>query len=244
MTGVNLSVHLVDEQPGPQVDGAPELCFPEVQCRLAHGQGLRQLVVLPDFFDLDALEVPSHRTFLDELSRGVWPAPGAGGQLTVAKITNEDTILEWIRQERDKALRPPVPSFAAGHSVFIELNTKDLSAVAPLFEFLEEQDLEPITIPSANNSPAECREMFVQSVTRSAALIIVYGEATLEWVKSRTLNAIRLIYERELRLKPIVAALPPAKSLDSLAFLQCPILDCTGGFNRDALISLLRGGQP
>jgi hypothetical protein len=244
LEGVDLCVHLVDEEPGPVVEGAPDLCFPEEQCRLAHTRDVQQIVILPEFVDLEAQDVPSHRQFIEDLTRGVWPAEDKRGKLTVAKLATEDAILDLIRQERQNAARALAEAPLAGGSVFVELNTIDLRGVAPLFEFLAGLRLEPITIPSTDTSPSECRTQFVDSVTKSKALIIVYGEATLDWVKSRTLNAIRLIIERELPLKPIVAALPPAKQLDALAFLQCPIVDCTGGFNGKALSALIAGGRP
>jgi len=244
LDGVDLSIHLVDEQPGPAIENNASLCFPEAQAQIAHGYGISQLVIVPEFFDLEALEVPSHQAFLDKLSKGVWPGDGVAARLTVAKARQDEAILELIRHERDKAQRLRQPSAATGSSVFIELNTKDLQTVGPLFEFLERQNLEPITIPSTKTSPTECRSMFVEGVTRSTALIIVYGNATLDWVKSRALNAIRLIYERELPLKPIVAALPPAKQLSGLAFLQCPIVDCMAGFDEGSLVAILQGGRP
>jgi hypothetical protein len=238
---VDLSVHLIDEQPGPPVVGA-DRCFPEEQCRLAWDQGGPQLVVLPEFLDLDSLEVPSHRTFLDELQRGVWPGGAVHDGLTVAKARQDDAILDLIRREREKKVRASVARPSGGsRSVFVDLNTRDFASVVPLFEFLEKNNLDPITIPSSGAPPGECRAMFVEMMTRAEAIIIVYGQVGLEWVKSRAQNAYRLIIEKELRFRPIVYAAPPAKPLGGLEFLQCAVVDCTGDFNAGGLASAMKG---
>ena len=240
---VDLSVHLLDEQAGPPLEEAPERCFPEEQCRLVYEAGHRQLVVLPEYFDLAALEVPSHRALLDRLSRSVWPTEKVSSLLSVGRARQDEAICELIREQRERTIAPAMAGSAiTAGTVFVDLNTRDLAGVGPLFEFLEKKNLEPITIPSSSAAPGAYRASFVDHVTRAAALIIVYGDASLDWVKARAQNAYHLIIEKELQLKPIVFALPPAKPLKTLAFLQCTVVDSTGGFNETGLASVMPQG--
>src|SRR5262249_35542812 len=229
-------------QPGAFVEGMPDRCFPEEQCRLAFESGKQQLVILPEFCDLELIEVPSHRTLLEQLQRGEWPAGAVANRLTVAKARQDEGILELIRREREKKVRAAAAQhLVPGKSVFIDLNTRDLASVVPLFEFLEKHNLEPITIPSSQPSPGEYQAFFIEIMARAAGFIIVYGQVGLEWVKGRAQRAYNLIVEKELQYWPIVYAAPPVKSLAGLKFLNCPVVDCTAEFDEAALAAAMKG---
>jgi hypothetical protein len=241
LSTVDLSVHLIDEQPGPPLDGAPDRCFPEEQCRLAWDQNIAQLIVLPKMLNLNSVEVPSHRAFLDQLQQGVWPGSASRQELTVARVLEDGEIPKLILREREKARAALAARSGASRSVFVDLNTQDLASVVPLVQFLEKNNLDPITIPSSGTARGLYGEMFGEMVARAAAIIIVYGNVGLDWVKARAQTAYQLIIEKELRFRPIVYAAPPAKPLAGLEFLQCAVVDCTSDFNEGGLASAMKG---
>jgi hypothetical protein len=241
LSTVDLAIHLIDEQAGPQLEGADDRCFPEEQCRLAWEQDRRQLVVLPGFLNLKSVEEPSHRIFLDKLQQGIWPGGASRQELTVAKAPEEKDVLELILREREKACAALTAQSGGRRSVFVDLNTQDLASVEPLFEFLVKNNLEPFTIPSSGGARHVYGSLFVEMVARAGAIIIVYGQVGLEWVKARAQTAYQILNEKDLQMRPIVYAAPPAKELAELAVLKCAVVDCTGDFNEGDLALAMKG---
>jgi hypothetical protein len=238
---VDLAIHLIDEQAGPQLEGAEDRCFPEEQCRLAWEHERRQLVILPAVLNLNSVEVPSHRAFLDKLQQGVWPGGASREELTVARVLEEGEIPKLILRERQRASAARIAHSEGSRSVFVDLQPQDLASVAPLVKFLEKNNLDPITIPSSGAPRVLSGGVLAELAARAAAIIIVYGSSKLDWVKSRAQTAYQLIIEKELRFRPIVYAAPPAKSLSGLEFLQCAVVDCTSDFNEGSLASAMKG---
>jgi hypothetical protein len=238
---VDLTVHLIDEQAGPLVGGTADRYFPEEQCRLAAEQGKQQLVILPELVNLDSVAARSHRLFLDQLQRCEWQGGVTGKTPRFVKARQNETILNLIREERDKA-RTPVTREAGGTKrVFVDLNSRDLHSVSPLLDFLGKHGLRPITSPTSEVPPGEHWANLVEIVTISQAIIIFYGQAGLEWVTSHVKSAIDLLNEKGLRFRPIVYAAPPVKPLQELEFLKCAVVDCTVDFNEGDLALAVKG---
>ncbi len=232
-----LTVHLLDHVAGAPLDGAVEVTYPQEQVRIALEQGREQLVVLPEFFNLDEVEDPEHRAFLRRLQAGDLSGGAPGRALEVAKARTGQT-LELIlerrrRREEREAARPE-----AG-SVFLDLHPRDLATIGDLVEFLGERRLTAVTMPSADLSPSTGDKLFEQNLALSRALLIVFGRVGRDWVKARLERALQLIVRHDLPFRPAVWATPPAKSADELRFPFCEVVDSTSRFDPAQILRLL-----
>ena len=105
-----LSVHLLDHVAGAPLDGAVEVTYPQEQVKIALEHGRSQLVILPEFFNLDEVEDPEHREFLRGLQAGDLPGQSPGRALEVAKARTGqalEMILERWQRREDSRLHVP-----------------------------------------------------------------------------------------------------------------------------------------
>lgn len=65
-----LSVHLLNDLAGREIEGEPGKSYPQKQVELARDRARAQLVWVPKSLDLRSVEDESHRTFLDGLENG------------------------------------------------------------------------------------------------------------------------------------------------------------------------------
>jgi hypothetical protein len=234
----DLAVHLLDELPGPPIEGV-DRAFPEEQCRLGLAHRCPQLVVLPEYLEITNVEEPSYRTFLTELEQGrLQKEKAAAGAISVVRAHGDAAILEMIREAARRSERPASRSAADSRVVFIDLQTRDLLNVADFYGFLDRRRLEAITMSSSEQTPSENTALFEGNLTRSRAFVIVFG-AERDWVKSRLERGLKLILRHHLRFKPLIYAVPPKKTEDQLAFPFCDVLDGTHGFREDQAEALL-----
>ncbi len=232
-----LSVHLLDHFAGAPLDGAVEITYPQEQARISLEHGQAQLVILPEFFNLDEVEESEHREFLRGLQEGDFPVGSHGRALEVAKARTGQT-LELILERRRRHEEQEAARSDAG-SVFLDLHPRDLATIGGLVEFLGERRLTAVTMPSADLSPSTGDKLFEQNLTLSRALLIVFGRVGRDWVKARLERALQLIVRHDLPFRPAVWATPPAKSADELRFPFCEVVDSTTRFDPAQILPLL-----
>lgn len=145
-----------------------------------------------------------------------------------------DTVLaieidEFESKIREKAFQNSIPpsSDMVGSVVFLDAESDDNALVEHISDVFYKHGVGSV-FPPQSKKPAEYREAFKQRVLHCDGLMIIYGDATSEWVTRQVMNITGIRWQRK---RPFAACAiydgpPPQK--ESLPF-KMPgilILDC------------------
>jgi hypothetical protein len=237
MSNAQLAVHLLDEWPGREVEGAPEESYPQRQARLGLQHAPAQLIWTPQSLVIEKVEDENHRRFLDQLENQprehasysfIREAPGAIGRLIVAR-------LEQIKQASET---PRAPSAA-----LLDTHLKDELHALELSRFLIGRNILPYVNPEQDD-PSRNIALLEERLKRVSRLIIVFGNVAEDWVRARLGEAVKIAVTESCPLKACgIYYAPPRRKAEavkfSLGFLPIYQFDSTDLINPQALQPLL-----
>jgi len=100
-----LSVHLLDEWPGREIDGAANKTYPQRQVELGMRHAKSQLIWISPHFDIQDVEIESYRQFLEKLIKDDPPVNCKVIRTTTKEISNEIlSLLGEIRNAREHSV--------------------------------------------------------------------------------------------------------------------------------------------
>ena len=102
------------------------------------------------------------------------------------------------------------------------------------------------SLPTCTGKPEEIRNDLEQNLLVCDALIIIYGSATVTWVRGQLLQCRKILFRREqpLRALAIYEGPPAPKDPLDIKLANMQILDCYTGLGEDKLKSFLDSLQP
>ncbi|MCA8949829.1 MAG: toll/interleukin-1 receptor domain-containing protein [Planctomycetes bacterium] len=208
----DLTVHLLGKGSGAQieVDGDPLKTFPLEQLRIGFEHARSQLVLQPQEIVIGRIEDPADRDFLTQLEERE-REPKRFEIVRTDKHRMLDEILAK-KAEIEEARRQEVVEQGT-LTALVDLYSKDLGNAAPMVDYLNRRSIRPM-LSAAEPSMQEFTERFLQS----QLFIIVFGEASRDWVRARLEAATKLIWDHELERKIAVYAAPPQKEKKDLSF--------------------------
>ncbi|MEM7305336.1 MAG: toll/interleukin-1 receptor domain-containing protein [Planctomycetota bacterium] len=241
----DLSVHLLGVTPGEPIDEADHgRTYPVEQVNVGLEHASSQLILMPDDLDLRALDDGSYSEFLNELI----DRKRDGDQLEVVRTGRHEMLDEILAKrerieqarQREAAQQPGAPFVT-----FIDLHMSDLTHATELVGYLGQQEIQPVMIPAAENSPTEGMNAFLDNVSRANLLLVVYGAVERNWVQQRILEASKLILVNKLNTQVGVYVAPPNKPADAVMFAPYDVALNMGRFDPSTLAPILakaRGG--
>lgn len=237
-----LSVHLLDEWPGREVEGAPGQTYPLRQLELVRGTAKAQLIWVQSELDAAAVEDEVYRAELRRIEHGE-RGDGAYEFVRGSSTLLVPQIVDKLEQAR-KASQSPAPSLGA---VLLDTHLKDQLYAFELGRLLVERSVQPYINPQEDD-PNKNLEAFEARLRQVSTLVILYGQVNEGWVRHRLGVALQLSVVNNLPIKSFyVLVVPPARLVKGTRFQLGPmaaeLIDNSGSERLDgnALASLWKG---
>ena len=237
-----LSVHLLDLFAGREIEGQPEITYPQKQAELAKGLAGAQLIWVPKALDLSKIDEPGYQGFLQQLEQGVRERAQYDFVRSTA-ATLAPQILEKLEQ-----LRTAAPSGKAKHAVLLDTHLKDQLHALELSKYFLTHDVQPYINPQEDD-PNKNMDVLEARLKEVNILMILYGSVNSDWVRQRLGAALQLSVIKALAIKAFcVVNVPPVKSPEALNFNLGPIpvqlIDLSAGsLDSPKLVSVLQSAQ-
>lgn len=215
----DLFVHLLGDQPGEVVEGAPNArTYAMEQFRIGHQCARAQLVFLPTGLTSAGLADPTYRAFLQEIEQ----RPRHATRLEV--ITTEvDALIGEIVRKRDALRKAEAPGGVS--VVYLDIHQRDDEAAAVLKRNLTSRDVTWMSMPAGDNPPRAVMSMFEQAVQQVPLVLVVAGEVADSWVVQRVRAAMKAGIEREPPAEVAVVRLPGRAALPPLPYSRTIVGD-------------------
>jgi len=214
---VALSVHLLDQLPGREIDGEPTTTYPQKQIELARAASVNQLIWAPKELDFQTIDEEDYRKTLDRLENGL--REGANYDFVRGRHT------DLAHQLLDKIKQLQAASEVSGdvQAALLDTHSKDESYAMELGFYLSENNIQPYINPQEDD-PNKHIDAFEARLKQVSILIILFGSVNADWVLQRLGEALKLSITQKLPLKTFcVFGLPPTKQPTELNFSFGPI---------------------
>ncbi len=236
---VDLSVHLLGDQPGEPIDESDrERTYPLEQARLGVEHAKSLLVLMPEEVNPELIENSSHSTFIHDLSTMDRDAEHLELIRTGRHQMVDEILAKRIRIEESIKAEKEKMEVSNGFITFIDLHASDVGQAMDLIGYLTRKEITPIMMPGLEMSPKTNMSLFLEQLKKSRLFLSFYGSVALNWVQQRLIAAHKLIVSHCLSTKMGVYVAPPSKSPDYVNF-PCKVAVNTEGFDPATLDPLL-----
>ncbi len=208
----DLFVHLLSDQPGEVVEGAPDArTYAMEQFRLGHQCARSQLVFMPTGLTAAGVADPAYRAFLQDIEQ----RPRHATRLEV--ITTEvDSLIGEIVRKRDELRKADAPGGVS--VVYLDVHQRDDAAAAVVKTYLSKRDVTWMSMPAGDNPPRAVMEMFDQAVKQVPLVLVIAGEVADAWVVQRVRAAMKAGIDREPPADVAVVRLPGRAAMPALPY--------------------------
>jgi len=242
LKGCALSVHLFDQWGDDPVQGRETTTYSREQLRLADEANVRKLIWIPQKVSLSgepsqSLDDAEQLKFLSELER----AERKEDEYRIVRCpANELPSLIGTTLEKLK-----VDSSPERRAVLLDTHIKDQTVAFDIGKLLLENGIQPYLNPG-EDQPRENTSTLAERLQQVQALVVLYGQASEEWVRSRLIEDMKLVMSSRNTLKTFgILLAPPDRGQDEtvfeLPFFKPVIMDGRGGVNPSSLQPILQG---
>jgi hypothetical protein len=211
LTDADLSVHMLEEDPGGEIDGAPDKFFYREQVEIGKRLGKRQLIRVPKTLEVEAVEDPAHREFLSGLE-----AEAAGGALKLVREAPTRIAAEILAELEMLKRQPAAASAAAqapGQSVaLLDIHPGDSKFAMELSPVFLEERVE-LRIRPEGDGPRDNVSQFEGSFRQARVLVIIFGRVAAEWVCQRIVSVQQFFVKQQCPLRFCGVYIPPPAPL-------------------------------
>lgn len=197
-----LSVHLLDEFPGDEIENEPGITYRQKQLEIGKEHAKSQLIWVPKDLDVQAIENDNHRNLLRSLEQEDRPRSGYEF-IKGSKALLADEIIAKVEQLQPQSKTHEIPV-----AVLIDTSLKDQIYAIDLCQFIIERNMQPIILPQLDN-PQTNLGVFEHWLKQVNAFIILFGQAHESWVRERLSWAIKLSITKQLPVKFFVIFIAP-----------------------------------
>lgn len=213
-----LSVHLLDQVPGRNIEGEETVWYPQKQAELSLLTSKPKFIWVPADLNIETVEEENYRNFLHDLENGNLLATGYKYvRSTKSELTQQvidmakDVYTRWSGQQDGKL------------SVLIDTHFNDQLYALELSKGLLENEIQPFINPQEGD-PQKNASILEDRIRQVSKLIFFYGKISRDWVVERMKAAIQLVVSKKYPIKEFfVLMLPPHKDPDPLALDQSAV---------------------
>jgi hypothetical protein len=144
----HLSVHLLDELPGREIDGLAEETYPLRQLELARGHAREQLIWVKSELDSTRIEDERYRTLLDNLEHG----SREGARYNFVRGSSSRLVPEIVEKLEQLRKAPGDPG-APRRGVLLDTHLKDQLYAMDLGRLLLTKSIQPYINPQEDDPP-------------------------------------------------------------------------------------------
>lgn len=211
----NLSVHLLDQFPGRNIQGEHTLWYPQKQAELSLQSAKPQLIWVPADINIESIEEKEYKTYLQGFENGTQSAEsikyikGSKSELTQQIIDLvKDIESQWSQPQKGKV------------SVLLDTNYDDQLYALELSRGLLQNQIQPFINPQEED-PKKNINILGDRISQVSKLIFFYGKASRDWVRERMNAALQLILTNKYPAKDFfIFMVPPHKDPTDLSLNQ------------------------
>lgn len=233
----HLSVSLLDEFPGREIIGAPEIWYPQKQTELALEVDKPQLIWVPAETDFEIVEEEQYKKFLKEVETGKSSSNGYEF-IRGSKSTLAQQIIELA--DKLNAKRNQKHAEIGTTSVLLDTHYNDQMYAFELSKTLLENNIQPFVNPQEDD-PRKNINLLGDRISQVRKLIFLYGSVSKEWVMERMSAALQLIITNNYPIDDFfVYMAPPFKEGNSInlnqRFLKINVVDSSNNSTIDTQV--------
>ncbi len=222
----DLLVHLLDKYPGREIQGAPEIAYPQKQTEISLQSPKPQMIWVPSDTDLTSIEEMDYQRFILNLESGVNISKGYEF-IRGSKSTLANQISDFADQL--KVMQVDNSQGADKLSVLLDTHFNDQTYAFDLGKALLENNIQPFINPQEDN-PRKNLELLESRIGQVKKLIFLYGRVSKEWILERMSAALQLIIARNYPIEDfLVYMAPPHKEPNDITinqkFLKINVVD-------------------
>jgi len=215
----DLFIHLLGDQPGEMVEGAPDTrTYAMEQFRIGHQCARSQMVFMPTALKAAGVADPAYRTFLQEIEQ----RPRHATSLEVI-TTDVDSLIGEIVRKRDELQKADAPGGVS--VVYLDVHQRDDAAAAIVKHYLSSRNITWMSMPAGDNPPRAVMDMFEQAVKQVPLVLVIAGEVADAWVVQRVRAAIKAGIDREVPADVAVIRLPGRAAMPPLPYNRTVVGD-------------------
>jgi hypothetical protein len=213
----NLSVHLLDQYPGREITGTPNIWYPQRQTELAFESAKSQLVWVPAETDIETVEEENYKAFLASLEKGKASAKSyeyiRGAKSTLAQEITDLAEQIKVQQQKQQVVKEKV-------SVLLDTHFNDQIYALDLCKTLLENQIQPFINPQEDD-PRKNINILADRIRQVSKLIFFYGQVSRDWVMERMSAALQLIITNNYPIDDFFIYLaPPHKDPNDISLKQ------------------------
>jgi hypothetical protein len=247
----SLSIHLLDQYGGREVEGMADMTFPRLQAGAVRSRASSSLVWVPDTLSAADIEDDQQAAWLYEMEHGQREASGFHF-VRSSRQAFIDQVLQKLAQIKAEAV---TGNKGESSRFLIDTHQKDLRYAFELGARLAERELD-VEFNKETTDPVKSLENFEKMVGEVQHLIIMFGKVAPQWVKGRIQTTIKVIANQLQTGAPALDAIwvlmlpecPGRQALPtfpSLIRINCLDNSASSGIDDQVVMSLLnhKGGQ-
>jgi hypothetical protein len=217
LSRASLSVHLLDEWPGREIDGAENTTYPRRQIEIGLRQSKPQLIWVPQSLDVQNIEDEAHREFLSRLEDGKRDVTGYKFIREPQSAITREIINRLDELKRESAAKND------DSAVLLETHLKDQLHAFDLGRTLTELKIR-LHLHSEGDEPGAGVGAFEDSLKKVDRLIIVFGSVDEYWVRGRLGDAVKFAITARHPLKTCSVYFAPPRNKSNNGEFKLPLL--------------------
>ncbi len=217
LRNADLTIHLLDEYPGREIVGAPDIWYPQKQAELALQSGKPQIIWVPAETDFSTVEDEKYKLFLQGLETGK-SASKDYEFVRGSKSTLAQEIIDFAEQLKVRQMQKTTNKEQL--SVLLDTHFSDQLYALDLSRILIENHIQPFINPQEDD-PRKNINLMGERLSQVKKLIFLYGSVSKEWVLERMSAALQLIITNNYPIEDIfIYMAPPHKEASDISIKQ------------------------
>jgi hypothetical protein len=221
-----LSIHMMDEYPGKEIEGFHEIWYPQKQTELALQSPNPQMIWIPADTDFENIEEEKYSEFLKEIEKGKVCAKEYEF-LRGSKSTVSQDVIDFAEQMKANQIQQP--AIKERMAVLLDTHFSDQMYALDLSKTLLENHILPFINPQEDD-PRKNINLLGDRMSQVKKLIFLYGSVSREWVLERMSAALQLIISNNYPIEDFfIYMAPPFKESSDIMlrqkFLKVNIVD-------------------
>jgi len=223
LANAQLAIHLLDQYPGSKIGDDPCNICRKSEIELAMGTDIPQLIWIPKGMNPEKVKNKDYKTFLNDLAHGKLVSK----ELEYIDNGIEDNLkkqvfdyIQTLIAEQDIAKKEEKLNGSTSQEIFLDFNISDQSYAVELEKHLIANNLETLNSPSKDTLEKHY-EMRSERMKKAKKLIVLFGNASKEWVMERLQTVIGKIAEEQLTITEVYLYMAPeAKETGEIMIVQ------------------------
>lgn len=217
MGSSSLSVHLLDQFPGREIDGGDGTTYSQRQVELAVRSGGAHFVWVPKALSLSEVEDDRHRAILDRLENG------ERGERSYEFIRGDPATLSPQILDKLKEITVAEEDRTEAKAVLLDTHIKDQLFAYQVGQYFLQNDIQPFINPQEDD-PSKNLDILEARLRTVSMLMILFGQVSEQWVRQRLGAALQLSVVKGFRIKSFcVYSIPPDKGQTLTDFTIGPV---------------------